>query len=504
MYDLPPALYGALAVLAAVYLFRWRNDPIHKIPTLGGPSVPILSYLSAFRYVLNSRQILKIGYEKFSDSSFKVALLDQWMVVVNGPQLLDEIRKRPDEELSFLESTEDFLQITWILGPEPHDDPYHIDLIKDKLTRSLPAVLPDVVDELRSAMPWYIPTHGNEWTTIDAIPTVQKVVARLSNRVFVGLPICRNEEYLRLAVTVTRDIVRDGFLLKLFPKAFKPLVASWMSHAKRTIRRALPYLRPVITERKAKIKEHGLGEDWPGKPNDLLQWIIEQAIPRGVDDESIAARVLLVNFAAIHTSSMSVTQALYHLAAAPGYIQPLREEVESITAVEGWTKAAMGKMWKLDSFLKESQRYNGIGLTSVGRKALKDVLLSDGTLIPAGTLVVANSYPMHHDDEYYPNAGEFDPFRFARMRELEGEGTKHQFVNTSTSYVPFGVGRHACPGRFFAANELKAMLAYIVVNYDVKIDGDGARPPNVYFANSVIPNQKGKIMFRKRQVTGAA
>ena len=50
---------------------------------------------------------------------------------------------------------------------------------------------------------------------------------------------------------------------------------------------------------------------------------------------------------------------------------------------------------------------------------------------------------MHYDDAYYPNADEFEPFRFARLREIEGEGTKHQFVNTSNNYVPFGVGRHA-------------------------------------------------------------
>ena len=63
--------------------------------------------------------------------------------------------------------------------------------------------------------------------------------------------------------------------------------------------------------------------------------------------------------------------------------------------------------------------------------------------------------------------------------------------------------RPCSPGRFFAANELKAMLAYIVVNYDIKVDGDGARPPNVYFANTVLPNQRGKIMFRKRQAASA-
>ena len=32
----------------------------------------------------------------------------------------------------------------------------------------------------------------------------------------------RNEEFLKLAVAVTTDIVRDGFVLKLFPNAVKP------------------------------------------------------------------------------------------------------------------------------------------------------------------------------------------------------------------------------------------------------------------------------------------
>ena len=59
-----------------------------------------------------------------------------------------------------------------------------------------------------------------------------------------------------------------------------------------------------------------------------------------------------------------MTHALFDLAAAPQYLQPLREEIEPIIAAEGWTKAAMGKMWKLDSFLRESQRFNGIGLSA--------------------------------------------------------------------------------------------------------------------------------------------
>ena len=60
----------------------------------------------------------------------------------------------------------------------------------------------------------------------------------------------------------------------------------------------------------------------------------------------------------------SITHVLYHLAASPEYQQPLRDEIEVLVAEEGWTKATMGKMWKLDSFLKESQRLNGIALST--------------------------------------------------------------------------------------------------------------------------------------------
>jgi hypothetical protein len=39
----------------------------------------------------------------------------------------------------------------------------------------------------------------------------------------------------------------------------------------------------------------------------------------------------------------------------------MREEAERIIKAEGWTKAALNSMVKIDSFLRESQRLNGIG-----------------------------------------------------------------------------------------------------------------------------------------------
>ncbi|KAI0362950.1 cytochrome P450, partial [Pilatotrama ljubarskyi] len=236
---------------------------------------------------------------------------------------------------------------------------------------------------------------------------------------------------------------------------------------------------------------------------DMLQWLVDS--PEGKNDtlKEVSDRVMMLNFAAIHTSSNSVSLTLYHLAEHPECIQPLREEIESVIGEEGWTKAALGRLWKLDSVLKEFQRFNGLGLVSLVRKAMKDITLRDGTFIPRGCGVSIASYGTHHDQSIYPDPQVFDPFRFSRMREQEGEGVKHQFVNTSTDYIAFGHGRHACPGRFFAANELKLVLAYILLNYDFKLgDGDRQKSNAHYWGLALVPVSDAKIFFRKRKREG--
>lgn len=52
------------------------------------------------------------------------------------------------------------------------------------------------------------------------------------------------------------------------------------------------------------------------------------------------------------------TNVLYDLAANPEYAEPMRQEVLEVIASEGWTKVSQGKMRRIDSFVKESQRMN--------------------------------------------------------------------------------------------------------------------------------------------------
>ncbi|KAM5535893.1 hypothetical protein V8D89_010511 [Ganoderma adspersum] len=470
MLDSPQALVVAgLALLVTLSLVNWTTHPLRSIPTVGGSSVPGLSILTALNFMRNGKAVLQEGYDKYRGSVFKVALLQHWMVVVSGSRMVEDLRRRPDNELSFAEGAEETMPLKYLVEPAVSEFPYHIDIIRDKLSRTLPAILPGVIEELKAAVPEYIPTKGEG----------------------------RNEEFLELAIRFTTDIVKDQVIMNFIPSSLTKYLCRILSSTRRTVEQALLHFQPVIRERKANMEE--FGEDWSDKPDDMLQWLIDEAVPQNHSDLTIVERIMLINFAAIHTSSTSLTHVLYDLAAMPEWIAPIREEIESVIAADGWTKVAMAKMWKLDSVFRESSRYHGIVMTTITRKAMKDVTLIDGTFIPKGTLLAAAAHPTHHDESIYANAEVFEPFRFAKMREGDGEGMKHQFVNTSVDYVSFGHGKHACPGRFFAANELKALAAYILLNYDLKPGGDGKRPPNMYYSANVVPSMSGEVLFRKRQ-----
>jgi len=61
--------------------------------------------------------------------------------------------------------------------------------------------------------------------------------------------------------------------------------------------------------------------------------------------------------------------------------------------------------------------------------------------------------------------------------------------------------RHSCPGRFFAAAELKAMFAHILNKYDIKLEGDSnTKPKSIVFGSMITPHPTAKILLRKREI----
>ncbi|KAJ7689419.1 cytochrome P450 [Mycena rosella] len=496
-------LVGAaiLAVLLLVVLrsFISHSDLDKAIPSVGVPRGPFAFYRGAWSFLKNGRAVTREGYLKYPGRAFKVPLANRWLVVLNGRTLIDDLRKAPADALCFHEGTNSILFLEHTLGHEQHHDPYQATVVRTPLTRNIAVCFPVIRDEVIAAFDDLVPATTDEWTTVPAMQTVLPIISRVTNRFFIGLK-CRDPDYIKLTTQFALDVTSDAMWLHLVPSFVRPLAVHLFGHLETATRSAMKHVGPMIQHRLEMDDKYG--RDWPNadRPNDLISWLIDEARghPSRRNVRNLTRTLLNVNFGAIHTTTQGFLHALYNLAAHLQYVEPLREEIERVVKAEGWTKTAMGKMVKLDSFMKESARFVPGGAVMGLRKVLKDFTFSDGTTAPAGVLVAVGVLAEHHDEANYVNGGTFDPFRFARMRDDCGEGTKHQMSTPSHDFLVFGIGRTACPGRFFAVNEQKLMMAHIITTYDFKLK-DGVFPEDEWIAVLGSANSTAEMMFRKRK-----
>lgn len=136
---------------------------------------------------------------------------------------------------------------------------------------------------------------------------------------------------------------------------------------------------------------------------------------------------------------------------------------------------------------------------SFNRVVLQSLTLSSGIEIPAGTHFSVASRDILFDPEVIPNPETFDGLRYYRMRGEHPKSHKHEFANVDGTNMNFGAGRYACPGRFFAAMELKLLLAHLLLKFDFRFPPGTSRPPLLVIDEFVAPLPWAKVMVRRRQ-----
>ncbi|KIM39012.1 hypothetical protein M413DRAFT_12344 [Hebeloma cylindrosporum] len=479
------------------------------------PDVPLFSYVGAFKYLLHPRKVVISGVQKmilsklsqWPNAIFKIPGMLQWLVVATEPKVVEEIRKAPENLLSFKDAVDEALQTEYTVGGQINMNPYHVPIIRAQLTKALPQLMRDVHEEVVDAFNEFIPLTS-EWTGVKASDTFINVVCRASNRVFVGRPLCRDPDFVALNIQYTVDIVQALVMLRIVPHFLRPLANKLFSNVPKRTRECLKLLAPAIAARR---KQREASDDKDERPMDLLTWLMDEAKDKEATDWYLTSRMLAINFAAIHSSSMTFTHALYYLATFPEYMKPLREEVEEIIQREGWTKEGIDQMHKIDSFIKEAQRLHPIAMRKITsyiecshkanyfsvampRVAVNDHTFSDGTTVPRGTTVSIAIDSIHLNEKIYADPLKFDPFRFVKLQEQDDTGRRYDMVTTGVDSLTFGHGRHACPGRHFAATELKLILAHLVMNYDVKLEKEGVRPADTWIMSACIPDPNAKTV----------
>ncbi|KAI0795927.1 cytochrome P450 [Abortiporus biennis] len=469
-------------------------DKLRHIPTIG-PSGRIFSYFGAIRYIFHSRQIVREGYRKYKGGVFKIPEFGYgWHIMVTSPQHIEELRLREDV-LSNDEANKFIVQSNFTM-PGMFEDPLHIPIIKSRLIRDfdIDTIFPELQDEIALAFSDLMPNE-HKWKTAHAVDVVQNALCRVNNRVFVGLPLCRNKELLKLNVDRARNVLKVAVTLKFLPYFLKPFGASFFNCMENGVVQGSALLGPLIDERKKYLRTGE--ENRTEKPNDFLQWLLDR-LGDNVPTEELVSRILLLNFASLHSSSSGFTHALYDLAAYPEFVNELRHEAENVLGRDAhWSKATIQKLYKLDSFLRESHRMHNQITVSMMRIASRDFTFRcDGTFIPKGSIVSVASDPIHHDEEFYDEPHVFKPWRFLQSEESFDSRPKN-LSTTGLEFLVFGHGRHACPGRFFATTVIKTMMAYLIMHYDVRFE-EGVRPEDTWINGINFPNKNIQFQYRMR------
>ena len=263
--------------------------------------------------------------------------------------------------------------------------------------------------------------------------------------------------------------------------------------------------KPLYEERLAIINA---GPKSDKDPQDHLQMIFRYAQterPHELNHENLTGRLALANFGAVHQTSIAITNILFNILDSDAdfnTIAILREEIRSVIGENGnWTKSAVAKLVRCDSVLKETLRLQSFGNRSPIRKVLVDGLVTEeGIALPKGS-IVSFLLTSQLDGETFEDPEKYDPFRYSRIREQEGnEKVSLSFVSTGKDFLPFGHGKHACPGRFLLDFELKMILAYVLTNYDMELAPvhNGKRPESKWVAEAIFPPAEGRIRVKRK------
>lgn len=158
-----------------------------------------------------------------------------------------------------------------------------------------------MAEALRTELP-----IGADWTEININKKLLRIVAKVSGRIFIGPELCHAEEYIDASINYTVEVmnaVRDINSMKWF----RDLRAPYLPSVKRIdarVEQALKFLEPVVAER----LEAERNDPEYKKPDDMLQWLMDGQKGKA-DVEEIARLQLGLSFAAIHTTTLTTTNA---------------------------------------------------------------------------------------------------------------------------------------------------------------------------------------------------
>ncbi|KAI0407415.1 cytochrome P450 [Xylaria palmicola] len=431
------------------------------------------------------------GYAIFAKRNipYVVPTLDRGRIVILPPEQLKTVYKLPEDQLDVFGTLQEQIRAAYTVRYQRVvHDPYHRHLIPSQLTKNLAlftnSMIGEIKDEITSS--WGI---NADWTEVPIWRTCFRTAARVSNTALYGTVLCRDERYLQSPESQTTAFFGGSLLISMTPMLFRPIVGyfvhKWCAYYSRKIAKICA---PHIERRVRETTKNVQAKEGKVYMKGGLQIVIDEECAHNhatqLSSQLIADRLLMTNNVTLN----GVTFTIHHLilcliSSNPTlrYIETIRDECATALQEAGeWGLAAVRRLKLLDSAIRESLRIAPFSSVAMVRTVIDPggISIEHGktpVTIPYGATLVLPVERIHSDEEHYSDAQTFNAFRFVDLDPHSSSPNGRRNYTTISAattadrhFFGFGTSKNPCPGRFIAVHEIKLIMAYILLSYDLE------------------------------------
>lgn len=205
-------------------------------------------------------------------------------------------------------------------------------------------------------------------------------------------------------------------------------------------------------------KKNATGEAY--EANDILDMLLMHVMDSesSLSQNDLFGQLYTLAIAGTETTSNIIACLVYTLGQRSDIQDKIYNELVEANLPPNPTWEDLSKLtYTMQATLEALRYFSTAGV--FGRDITEDIDVGDGKILKAGVRTVANILYIHFNEEYWPNAHEFNPDRF------------HEDNYTDTqkkAFFPFGWGSRLCIGHYMAKMEIVTFLYSLLSVYRVE------------------------------------
>jgi cytochrome P450 len=265
----------------------------------------------------------------------------------------------------------------------------------------------------------------------------------------------------------------------------------------RKLERSLEEVHRYINAMMARARER-MRDEPSETPRNLLEAMLAQQHGQDggtpISDAQIRANVLTLLIAGEDTTADSIAWTMPYLAADAALQRHLGEEAQRVLGANPVCPdyATLKDLDIFEAICIEATRLRPVASVH-SFEPLEDVVV-DNVALPKGTRMFFVARPAMLDAKHFADPQRYDPWRWMKRTEREGEGDEK--AHDVRAYLQFGAGPRVCPGRHLATVEMRLALSMLMKSFTIELAIEPEKIREVQ-AFTMVP-EKMPVRIKKR------